>query len=489
MKKLFKNKKNVFLIFIVFISLFLRFYRIEENFIFTGEVGHNLLEIKKAYINKQIPLLGPPTSHPWLYFAPLFYWIYGPILILSNFNPLSHAYFGAFVSFLIVIVNYLVIVRYFNKTIALLSSFFIAISPLFLEFSRAGRFFSIVTLLVYFFIYYLFEVILRKKNKFFHLGIILGSMFSFHFTPIMLIPFTVSVFIISKFNVLKKQIFLFIAGFILPMLPFIFYDVTHSMSMTKNIILWIPYRILGFIGLYPKNNISMSAIKYSFDSYTDLIVKSFTVLNPALTIIILIILIILIISRDKINIVNKLNLEYKIILLWFIWGCIAVFVHGSPPIHYFVPILPAPIIIISSAISRLMEGRIIKHLIYILIFVTALINLSFYFTDKWFYVSEKGIIEKPYYVPYSLQDEITNTILKDAKAKRFTLNRAGIYDYFEGDYAQNYQYLLWLKGNEPVNNAKLVYTIYEKYKVNETRSKPDIIGNYNDVSIVKEFKR
>ena len=200
-KILFNLNNSKMLIFIItLLGLFLRFYKIEQNFIFSGEMGHNLLAIKNAYITKQVPLLGPPTSHPWLYFGPLYYWIYGPILVFSNFNPLSHAYFGAVVSVFMIIFNFLTIKRLFNEKVATLSSFLIAISPLCLEFSRFGRFFSIVSLLVYPFLYCLYEILEKKRNLFLQLGLLFGAMFSFHFTPLMLVPFMVSSFIFKRYK-------------------------------------------------------------------------------------------------------------------------------------------------------------------------------------------------------------------------------------------------------------------------------------------------
>src|SRR5579864_8311577 len=112
-------RKEHILFFLIFIlAVILRIYRIDHNFLFTAEVGDNLLDIKNAFFHGEIPLKGPPTSHPWLSFGPLFYWIYGPILILSGFNPISHAYFGVAVSLLTLLANYFFIKKIFSNKIA-----------------------------------------------------------------------------------------------------------------------------------------------------------------------------------------------------------------------------------------------------------------------------------------------------------------------------------------------------------------------------------
>src|SRR5438045_315552 len=114
------KKEHVFFLLVLILGTFLRFYHIGQHINFIAEVGDNLLDIKNAYIHKQILLIGPPTSHSWLFFGPLFYWIYGPILILSGFNPVSHAYFGASISLLILIANYYFIRKIFSETVAMI---------------------------------------------------------------------------------------------------------------------------------------------------------------------------------------------------------------------------------------------------------------------------------------------------------------------------------------------------------------------------------
>src|SRR3972149_12163590 len=112
------KKWKVLFFFIIITAIALRFFRIPQNLVFHGELGDNYLAIKNFWENGQIPLMGPPTSHPWLSFGPLFYWLFEPILILSNFNPVGMAYFIAATQVLLVIVNFFVIKKLFNKKIA-----------------------------------------------------------------------------------------------------------------------------------------------------------------------------------------------------------------------------------------------------------------------------------------------------------------------------------------------------------------------------------
>ncbi|KXK11093.1 MAG: hypothetical protein UZ22_OP11002000475 [Microgenomates bacterium OLB23] len=64
-------------------------------------------------------------------------------------------------------------------------------------------------------------------------------------------------------------------------------------------------------------------------------------------------------------------------------------------------------------------------------------------------------------VPFKTQETVARNIVRDAQGRPFELHRVGPGDHFEGDFAQNYHYLLWYFGNEPVTAAPLKYTIYE----------------------------
>ena len=64
-------------------------------------------------------------------------------------------------------------------------------------------------------------------------------------------------------------------------------------------------------------------------------------------------------------------------------------------------------------------------------------------------------------VPFSQQEKIARAIVQSADGKPFALKRTGPDDQFEGDFAQNYRYLLWYYGNEPVEKAETTFHIFE----------------------------
>ncbi|MFH0863679.1 MAG: glycosyltransferase family 39 protein [Candidatus Gottesmanbacteria bacterium] len=460
------SRKNLIILAIFILGAFLRLYRIEENFIFSPEVGHNFLAVKNAFASNQIALVGPPTSHPWLYFGPLFYWSIGPLLWLFKFNPLIGAYFGAVFGIITIILNYLVIKKIFNQTIAIFSSFIIAISPLWIQFSREARFFSLVLPLTY-----ILLISIYIKN-FFFIGLSLAVLLNFHYSPLVFFPFIITLVLIKKLKVNKQKIIELFIGLIIPSLPLLIYDSTHKFQMVLNLLIWFPYRLAGFIGFIPKNTVSQETVQGGINNFYKFINLSFLPDGNRLTIILFLIMVIF----------SVLKFRQIFIWLWLGWGLSALFIHGNPPLHYFLPLFPIPIIIFSYFLAQLWHNIIGKITVLFILLILFTVNLTFYFSSQWFFLPQDRIWPNTDYVPYKIQLNMVNTIIKDAHGKPYNLTRVGPYDYFAGNFAQNYQYLAWWMGNEPVQEkTNLRYTIYETPKKSEGLT----IYNQANIKVVK----
>jgi 4-amino-4-deoxy-L-arabinose transferase-like glycosyltransferase len=469
-----------YLIFLL--GIFLRFYKLKENFYFDGEIGDNLLDVKNAYLHRIIPLLGPPTSHPWLSFGPLFYWIFEPIFILSHFSPFSYGYFGAFIGSLTILVNYYFFSRICNKKIALILSFCMSISPLFLEFSRASRFFSFVLLFVPIFIFTAVTATNEKKHLFL-LGILFGLMLNFHYTPFILFPFLVSIFFFKKIRIFLKDTFAFIGGVFIPLIPFIFYDALHKFYMLSNLFLWIPYRILGFFGLYHKNTLSQIVLKENVFSFSQFFSSVFANLPPFTGVIIFLLLtgfsVYFFCSVKK----NRTSSTFFYLLLWGGWGIVAIFIHGAPPPHYFVPILMFPLVICSYLLGKIWDtAKNGKILVCCVLGLLLWVNLSFFFSSSWINQYQKN--------PFSYEKRLKAAafIIKNAQGRKYALKRVGYNDQFPHNYAQNYIYLLWYLGNEPVHSAQITYIIYEdkKYFPTHVQKNDALFYISSDIAIMKK---
>lgn len=450
------NKWNLALFTVLILGTFLRSYKIQDNLIFNGEIGYDYTTIRNFVESSTIPLIGPRTSHEWFFIGPIFYWIFAILLPLFNYSVLTGAYFFAVVGILSIYTTYYYITKLFGKKTGLISSFLLSFSPLWVTLARDARYNALTAILFVPFYYYLVKSIGNKGKSLFTVGLLMGIMFSFFPSPILLLPGALVVLFVYRKLILRKYLVHGLLGIIIPNVTYIYYNITHNFEILTNLVSWIPYRILGFVGLYPKNTVTGSVLRDNLTGlYTFFQASYFSSSNVFGIILFLIGLIYLFINFKK-------SRGIKILTILFAVSYIGLFLHGSPPQHYYLVIFPVPLIVLSLILNDLSK----KYLwLTILIFGILLsYNFKYYFSDKWFYINSHKVSTDMYYVPYSLQLRVAQFITNDSNGKEFALSRVGPNDEFRADFSLNYQYLLKIKGAKLNNEAKLRYTIYEDTK-------------------------
>jgi len=469
-----KKKLNlVILVAIIFIGVFLRFYRIEENLIFHGELGVDYLAVRDIIEGRRTALLGPRTSHEWLYLAPIFYWIMAVLLPIFNYHPLVGAYFFAVIGVLTILLCYKVVSHFLGRQTGLLCSYLLAISPAWVRLTRDSRFNAIAALLFFPFIYYLTKSIDEsaswRKRYIFWLGLILGLSYSFFPTIIVLLP---SVFVllylkrkqINKFvsgEIKLKSLWKGLPGLLIPLIPFLIYNFQNKFDMLFKLFAWVPYRVAGFLGFYPKNTASADIIKANFVSLYTFFSESILAQNNLFVLLLFMSIIVYYLYRAKERIVKEKSTFWLALSIVFMVTFLGLFLHGDPPKHYYLAIFPIPLILLSDFITRLSRKKIGFFISVAILIVLTGVNLKFYFSEKWFYKPVDYAVGEGLPVPFKLQERIVDVIVAESGGRKFKLERVGFLDNFEGDFAQNYVYLLWRKGYEPVSQANLTYMIYE----------------------------
>jgi 4-amino-4-deoxy-L-arabinose transferase-like glycosyltransferase len=447
------SRYSLILLGILILGTFLRFYRLPQNLNFTGEVGYDYMTIRTFVENHQIPLIGPRTSHEWLFLGPIYYWVFGILLPLFNYNVTAGSYFFATVGVTAIFICYWVIKQLFGQKVGLISSFLLAFSPLWLKLTRDARYDSPTAVLFFLFYYFLVKSVKDAGKSLFILGIILGSMFSFFPSPIVLLPCVIAVILIYRKRIDAKYFLPGILGFIIPNITYFIYNAEHKFELLINIFTWVPYRILGFFGIVPKNTVTPGILQNNFTGLYTFFQQSY--FHDTNVLILLISLAALGFAFTRL----KKNLPLQILLIIFGVSYLGLFLHGDPPLHYYYVIFPVPIILLSLLLERI--GKKFLWVTVLVLGYLLIANLGFYFSDQWFYKSTSRMSDDMTYVPHDLQVKVADFIVKDAGSNKFSLARVGPYDYFEENFALNYHYLLWGLGNKPDDAAKLRYTIYE----------------------------
>jgi len=478
------NKWSLILGLIIFIGAFLRFYRIEENLIFHGDLGVDYLAVRDIIEGKRTALLGSRTSHEWLYLAPLFYWIMAGILPLFNYHPFAGAYFFAVIGVLSVYLCYKVVSTLIDKHTGLIASFLIAISPAWVRLTRDSRFNAIAALLFFPFLFFLVKSIDDRCKGLFWLGLILGLSYSFFPTILVLLPSVFVLILIKRKFIKLKNLWKGLVGLSIPLIPFLIYNLQNKFDMIFKLLAWVPYRVAGFFGLYPKNTADIGIIKASFTSLYNFFWESILVQKNLYVLLLFIIIIVYWVYRVKEKIVKEKSSFWIALSVVFLVTFSGLFVHGDPPKHYYLAIFPIPLILLADFISNLSRKKIGLIISVTILIIMTGVNLKYYFSKNWFFQPQDNVTPGTLPVPYKLQEQIVSLIIKDAQGKDYKLERVGPLDYFEDDFAQNYRYLLWRLGNEPKKSADIVYKIFEdESKVPENAETIFWVGN---IAVTKE---
>lgn len=88
------------LIGLILIGAFLRFYRVSHTLLFAGDQGRDALRVVRIWQQGDLPLIGPVTSIGNMYLGPLYYYFMLPWLLLSYPSPVGPAYGVALLSIL-----------------------------------------------------------------------------------------------------------------------------------------------------------------------------------------------------------------------------------------------------------------------------------------------------------------------------------------------------------------------------------------------------
>ena len=403
------------------------------------------------------------------------------VLPLGNYHPLAGAVFFAVVGVGAVAVMYWVIKELLGVKASLFAAYLLAISPAWVKLTRDSRFNAIAALLFLPFIYFLVKTVestTKKQIKYLFLtGLTIGFMYSFFPTQIVLLPSTIAVLLIYRKRIKYKSLLAGAAGLIIPVIPFLIHNALTRFDMLLKLAAWVPYRILGFVGLYPKNNADTFVIQDNFYSLYNFFTDSWLTTNSNFGLLIFGAVFIFVLIQVKKGIKRPKKYTFWItISIIFIVSYLGIFLHGSPPPHYYLVMFPIPLLFLASFLDYITTKRTGILFAVVILLVITITSMRFYFSDNWFtkYTQSKlGVIP----VPYHLQENVVGLMVKDARGENISINRIGPLDHFSSDFSQNYIYLLWREGNEPVESAANQYLIIEDGS--------ELSGDY---ILIKDFK-
>lgn len=132
-KNISREKKIV--IAIIVIGIFLRFWRVAENFEFMMDEERDALIFARVFKSWHIPLIGGSIPGG-LYVGPIFTWISSTLLFLFKYDYSKLGFVSAFVSSFSLLFLYISVKKIFNEKIAIYSLIVYSFSYLIVEFNK-----------------------------------------------------------------------------------------------------------------------------------------------------------------------------------------------------------------------------------------------------------------------------------------------------------------------------------------------------------------
>jgi hypothetical protein len=425
---------------------------IGTNYYFTGELGKELHYISQLISTGRFPLVGLATSHEWLTYGPAYYWIMIPVVKIFGFSPFILFWVALAVSVIGILITYFVFSKIVDAKFTAILAFFVSVSPLWIQLTRLSKLHTFFFILIPLVIYFLYKIWNKDKRYFFWLGLAFGFLFSFHYSQIPILGVLLLAFWIKRKGTKLGDYLKFAVGLILPNITILIYDAKSGFTMVKDLVMWIPYRILGFAGLYPKNNLDIVTGGSTISAFNEFLGRNlfwdgrFWVLGS----IVFLILFVAFFMQNYKRFSKDFFVFYLISSTIVQFG--ALLVHTTPPVHYFLPVFLNFGLLFSFFVCKYWKRPSVKvftALIIVLIAVIDILNMPNEHADD---------ID---YIPLGIQEGVAKSIVRNAAGKPFVLTRVGPYDYYPETYDQNYQFLIMQDGGKIDQSAKLKYIIYD----------------------------
>ena len=452
--------KSKSFIIIVVVCLFTLFYNLKESTLFIGDFGWYYLEARDFLLGKHIPLVGIPSSVPILRQGAVWTWLLAGALRIGNFNPYSGAYLAALLGFISIILTYIFVRDIWGEKLAILLGLFVATSPLLifhlrLPFQTAPIYLATLLLVRSF----------SKSMKlggwyYLILGFFLSILFQLELAAFILFPIVILSYLISKRPEIREILTMFAGGFF-GLLPFFIYDMQSGVFIqTLGFLVWILQK--AYEEVFSATGGKLLETKSFLYFFKNLIFPWSAVIA-----IIVLAASFLHFLRDLFH-KNKVASETKLIFIWLILGFSGFLFKGHLSDAY-MPIMFFPgMLVVSWGLLKII--KIMGKLGWLI--ALALFFLNIYYLLQTDFLLDKGaslMIE---------QIKVSDYIIESIDEKDYELLYLGPGYQFHtaGD---NFEYILWWKGNPPKRNVETSFLIYTDEFKNKVPGKNVKIGRYN----------
>ena len=309
---------------LVVLATWLRFYRLPELMTFIGDQGRDYLAARDMILTGVWPLVGIPSSVPWLHQGPVFIWLAALALKLGNFHPVAPAVMTALLGVLAVYLVY----RWSKNWWA---GLILATSPLAVVHSRLAYHTSPIPLVM--------VLWLGAMSA--------GAAGWAFFLSALLLQFELTTLPLTVLAIIKFRKWSWV--WLIPFIPKIIYDFSHGFTQTLGFGAWAGYRL---VNVFHYGNASGSI----FEFWTKFTAWGYPWVAAAIGLW-------LIWSWQK---------QAKLLLAVLGVTLLSFYIHGSPSEAYFPVLFPVWAVMLANA------GRRGVILVLVLANLIGLIQHDFY---------------------------------------------------------------------------------------------------------------
>lgn len=447
------NILRLTLFVILFLAVFVRFYRLDDLMMFIGDQGWFYISARDMLINGVIPLVGITSSHTWLHQGPLWTYILAPVLWLFDFNPVSGAYLAVFLGVVAVWVMYLVGKELFkNEEVGLISAFLFATSPLIVIHSRMSYHITPISLLMLLFILAIYKYVKGGMLYLPFAAFLLGILYNLELATMVFWILALIIFIIRKPQF--KMLILSGILFLIPMIPMIIYDFVSDSNFYQT----TAFVRLIKISIFSTNWISLEIISNIF--------RELFIYNQRLVFLGSGVIAATITAGSMIYIGNIFRTNYKkkkidlgllIILIWIVLALLGILVSKIASEAYLPMLYPAIILATSLTLTKITKRFAhLKTGIYVFIGFIGIMNAYLLITQDYL-MRDKG-----YGPTFADRKEVARKIVSKAGKDRYNIVGKGEGSEFK-NFTKNYEYITWWLGKAPSKKEeKVKFFIEEK---------------------------
>ncbi len=257
------KKYTFYLLIILLIAIFFRFYKINDWLFFGMDQEYEALIIKNITNGRHFPLIGVNAGDTGLYLGPFFIYFAAIPYFLFSGNPIGGAVTASLLGILTCYFVYQIGRRMFNKRIGLFAAFFYSGSFLISFYDRKFWNPTPVPLFSLLIGYILYQLANNKIKYLPWLALIFGLAIQCHLSMFIFLPIIVYI-LWKKYPLINRKLFTFsIVIFLFLQLPILIFDFRHNFINSRalvNLALNKNQENSSYSNLYERSSLFISAM-------------------------------------------------------------------------------------------------------------------------------------------------------------------------------------------------------------------------------------